>query len=434
MQTKNYLAFGSLGLSLALHLAIFFAISGIILIQAVAPKIPFLADQPAAAADAAEFPPPPELPDDLAPPAAAAPDQAAADEVTAAPNLTLNNQIVAAAAADTVAHFTPPSLFSAAGGHRDDAVTPAATAAVEKTDGPRKPVVFSPFGQTTPFKDGLTGTLYDLKKMPDGKLYPANKGTPAINKLGGSAKAVQLMNETFLALHRGKGDRAILDQKFYRAPTTLYNASIYIPQMGAAAATSAFKSEHLVTAPGWLAHYEGWFTPPASGRYRFVGFADDTMLVMVNGKTVLHAFFPGWQLNCLPSTVSGSWPPDAEATDGRSVFQSLPNPATANKPGSATVFHCRYNSPWLALEKGTAYKIVIVLAESWGGAFSATLGLEQQGVKYPKGDSVAQQTKLPIFKLSNAGRPDAATMHRWPADYDPDGPNFGLSANGVTPP
>ncbi|MDR1303975.1 MAG: hypothetical protein LBK76_02010 [Verrucomicrobiales bacterium] len=430
-RVKNFLALGSLGISLVIHLAIFLAISGVILIQAVTPKMPFIAGDAAPPVEQSLLPPP-ELPDDSAPPAPNTPDLLPTSEPPSASAPALNNQLISSAVVTQALSFQPVIPSGAAGAERpaDAGATPRAAAG----DPARRPAVFSPFGNTTPFKDGLVGTLYDLKKMPDGKLYPIGKNTPAINKLGGSDKAVQLMNEAFLALHRGKGDRAILDQMFYKAPTTLYNAGLYIPQMSANAATAAFKAEQLVTAPGWLAHYEGWFTPLASGRYRFVGFADDTMLVLVDGKTVLHAFFPGWQLNCLPSTVSGSWPSDAEATDGRSVFQSLPDSATALKPGGATAFHCRYHSPWLPLEKGTAYKIVIVLAEAWGGAFSATLGMEQQGVKYPKGNSVARQTRLPIFKLSDAGRPDEATLKKWPSDYDPDGPNFGLTANGVTAP
>ncbi|MDR1191859.1 MAG: hypothetical protein LBK60_09410 [Verrucomicrobiales bacterium] len=414
---KNYLAVGSLGVSILIHLALFITISGVILIQAVVPKVPFIAGDPASASVAPLPEAPPEPMDDT--PAPPAQDPVTDSEATAMPSMELDRQIVSQAVSSPVFNLTPSVNFAqSAGGDVPGQSTAAGDNAPAAAP---KPGAFSPFGSSTPFNDAMHGSIYDLRKNVDGKPVKSDK-----------PNAVPFLIEAFTNLHKNKGNRAYLDKKYYKGPTTLYASAVYMPPMSANIATTAFKSEKLVGCPGWLAYYEGWMTPPATGEYRFVGFADDNMLVFVNHKMVLHAFWPGQVLGKMIPTGGGWLPRDAAETDGRSAFKDLPPKLTNNgKNGSQ---YARYYGNWIPMEKGTAYKIVVVISEAYGGVFSAMLAIEQRGVTYPAGTSPAQQTRLPIFKLSRAGTPDDATMRRWPSDYDPAGPIFGLSANGVAQP
>jgi hypothetical protein len=59
---QRYLPVGALGISLVLHLAIFLGISGVILIQAVAPKLIPVGDLSQSHAE--DLPEPPEVPDE----------------------------------------------------------------------------------------------------------------------------------------------------------------------------------------------------------------------------------------------------------------------------------------------------------------------------------------------------------------------------------
>ncbi|MEM1294572.1 MAG: FecR domain-containing protein [Verrucomicrobiota bacterium] len=79
-----------------------------------------------------------------------------------------------------------------------------------------------------------------------------------------------------------------------------------------------------VARSGWIAWYRGNLRPPAPGRYRFVGYADNHLLVSVNGEPVFEggrfdsAFrensvvarhnFPAWPcLNSLAGFAAGPW-------------------------------------------------------------------------------------------------------------------------------
>ncbi len=80
----------------------------------------------------------------------------------------------------------------------------------------------------------------------------------------------------------------------------------------------------VVSRAGWLAWYQGKVTPPQPGRYRFWGYADNNLLVSVDGKAVFDgsrydsAFseivdvkrsdHPAWPcLNAMAGFASGPW-------------------------------------------------------------------------------------------------------------------------------
>ncbi|NBR32870.1 MAG: hypothetical protein EBT84_12075, partial [Sphingomonadaceae bacterium] len=93
------------------------------------------------------------------------------------------------------------------------------------------------------------------------------------------------------------GAKAMLDARYRQAELKLYASNIFIPPRNAAEATKAFECEKEIQAPGWLAYYEGNFSPPVTGKYRFVGLGDDIMVVAVGGQTVLSTFWPNSKLN-----------------------------------------------------------------------------------------------------------------------------------------
>ena len=261
------------------------------------------------------------------------------------------------------------------------------------------------FGASFKRPNALEGTLYDLKFSPTGKA------------LGGDAPArIAQIQKAFETMDRGwTGAKAMLDARYRQAELKLYASNIFIPPRNAAEATKAFECEKEIQAPGWLAYYEGNFSPPVTGKYRFVGLGDDIMVVAVGGKTVLSTFWPNSKLNV--TRFEPDWlPKDAKKTDGAGL-RFPPH-------GGG-----RYAGEWLELRKGQAYRIQITFGESYGGLFSAALLIEQQGVTYP---TAGRDTQLPIFMLEPLTPEEIQLKRSNHIDHQTEGPVFGATANGAS--
>ena len=400
---KQYLSAGSFGISLLLHGLIFFVVGGMIIVDAVKPKATFMQVEGGDTAQVEEMPPLPDMPDENVP---VSQDTPVTQDSTPAPSVSIDQ--ISSSVATTVPTFMmapPTGLDKGAGG------LPSGLSGGGRGEGSGLPRVFSPFGRSEAAPDALRGTIYDLKTKRQG----GSTGDNPVAKL----------QETMSALYKNKGDKSYLDSRFYQAPTNLYTTSIFVMPMDANNATSSFKCDDKIKSPGWMAYYEGWMTPPETGEYRFTGMADDNMMVIVNRKVVLHAFWPQQQLGTMIPTGSDWEPNDASKTDGWSVMPTVP----------ANLKHlARYRGGWMRLEKGTAYEIKIILTEAYGGIYSATLGIEQKGVAYPPGTGPGPQTELPIFKQAEFSEAEITAFKQWRSSYVTTGPNFGLSANGVRKP
>ena len=261
------------------------------------------------------------------------------------------------------------------------------------------------FGASFKRPNALEGTLYDLKFSPTGKA------------LGGDAPArIAQIQKAFETMDRGwTGAKAMLDARYRQAELKLYASNIFIPPRNAAEATKAFECEKEIQAPGWLAYYEGNFSPPVTGKYRFVGLGDDIMVVAVGGQTVLSTFWPNSKLNV--TRFDPDWlPKDAKKTDGAGL-RFPPH-------GGG-----RYAGEWLELRKGQAYRIQITFGESYGGLFSAALLIEQQGVTYP---TAGRDTQLPVFMLEPLTPEEIQLKRSNHIDHQTEGPVFGATANGAS--
>jgi len=281
----------------------------------------------------------------------------------------------------------------------------------------------SKFGGNLRRGNSLEGTLYDLKQDP--------KGSPLIKD---RAERIAEMKQAFGKLDDNwRGGKAMLDKTYRQADRKLYTSNIFIAPLAAEAATKAFDCEKDIQAPGWLAYYEGWFTPPETGEYRFQGFADDMMAVAVSGTTVLSAFWPGQKDGSAIPFKSGWYPKDGHKTDG----MEFRTPKMIGHLGA------RYKGSWLQLRKGQAYFIQIAISEGHGGIFSAELLIEQKGVKYQKGEiediipyfmlepMSAEETKLRLdWKMPKTWGYGA--KNPWHMDGATEGPSFGCEINKVT--
>lgn len=226
---------------------------------------------------------------------------------------------------------------------------------------------------------GLKGTFYDLKqdrsgKPNDMKLLPEEQG----KEFFWNAAPNQAYDAALTRFVRGGMSDSFLN-RYFRAPDALYIKQIYIPDISADEAPKAFNLADKVKGRRWVVVYRGRVIPPQDGRYRFVGFADDTLIVRFNGRLVLDGGLVG---------ATG----DNKARE-KDFYQ---------QEGMPGVFHT-YWGDTVTVKAGTSYSIDIMIGERPGGSFAASLLLEKIGEQYEKDSKGAP--KLPIFKLAPSEMP-----------------------------
>jgi hypothetical protein len=133
--------------------------------------------------------------------------------------------------------------------------------------------------------------------------------------------------------------------------------------MSANAAPKSFDVDGKVDPSLWFVHYKGKITAPFTGRFRFIGRADNLIAVRFDGKNVLvnglgmkvfDGAFPGVKL----------WPNEKHTS----------------------------MSDWISVTLGQTYEMEVALSE-WGGQFFAVLFVEEEHPQkpYPQGT-------LPVFQ------------------------------------
>ena len=137
---------------------------------------------------------------------------------------------------------------------------------------------------------------------------------------------------------------------------------------------------------GWMVWYHGQVLPPRPGRYRFWGYADNHLLVSIDGKPV----FEGSRRS---PTFKGLGVP---RTDNPSL------PCLIAKAG----FAC---SSWIELS-GDPVRIDILFGEAGGNITSGLLLVERQGDDYE--ETFWGQPKWPLFLTATPSEEEKAELQR----------------------
>lgn len=227
----------------------------------------------------------------------------------------------------------------------------------------------------------LVGRFYDFKQLanatPNPDLARFGPGPLAEKEISGFTQGTW---------------NAITLSKFYRAPDPLYATQIFMPNMLADEAPKAYGVEKKVQARSWICHYRGRISPPSTGSFRFVGGADDFMVVRIDGRVVLDAGL---------FTVSKF---KSDLPQPRSYPYEFPAPGNNLQKSRRGGFVVGQR---MELRAGLFYDIDIIIGEGLGGHFYSFLYFEQDGVDYAKdgrGNPV-----LPIFRVADAASPDRRT-------------------------
>ena len=239
----------------------------------------------------------------------------------------------------------------------------------------------------------LVGRFYDFKQLAGAKPSP----NPELNRLAPGPLAERELSR----FTRSSWTSRELS-RFYQAPNPLYATQIFIPNIGADEAPKAYGVGETVQGRAWIVHYRARVSPPQSGVYRFVGGADDFLIVRVNGRVVLD----GGLFAVAPFKTDR---PDSPTY--RYAF---------NAPGNALQLSQREGfvvGNAMDLRAGTFYDLDIVIGEGLGGHFYASLFVEKTGETYAKDRQ--GNPLLPLFRVADTP-PPAATNAAPP--FSPDGP------------
>jgi hypothetical protein len=229
--------------------------------------------------------------------------------------------------------------------------------------------------------NGLVGALYDLKQTP--YRQPTDMAeNPAEIAAGPSGMDGNYRNSTASAKNLevlrdfvGNWDMNLLD-KYYKSPQPLVATQLCIPATPSVNAPKAFRVENVVSPRRWIIIYQAKVKPPSSGRFRFIGFADDFLVVRVNGQNVLDA--------CMPE-------------------ETLDPSANANEPVGVGLEHIDLKcGKWIQLDSRNSVPIQILIGEGPGGTSGFLLMVQKEG-------DGSSNSDYPIFQVRDTPIPDLST-------------------------
>lgn len=243
----------------------------------------------------------------------------------------------------------------------------------------------------------LQGVFYDIKQTKDRKTVPDFEND---SKLLYDTARVNKFLKVMTPFARGKWGKQYnakgevhypeLD-RFYVSPKRLWNSYFLIDQkIEAKDAPEAFHCGQEVEQSSWVCIYSGVVKAPFTGKFRFLGFCDDALIVRFNGRIVLDH---GWYNYISKDYTVGTYP--TKISDSAGLGQGLP----------------------VDVKKGNLYPIEIMFSEIPGGHF--TLGLFFEMLNSTGKPLHPDAKKYPLFRTTS-DLPDQPK--RLFPDYDPKGP------------
>ena len=236
-------------------------------------------------------------------------------------------------------------------------------------------------------KGMLQGVFYDLKQSKDRKATDA-MGNPNVENDFTRDRILPVLR-TFVNGswrreydNQGRVHYPELD-KYYCSPTRLWNSCFYTEQINATEAPAAFQCGREVNTGGWVCIYSGNVVAPFSGKFRFVGYCDDILLIRFNREIV---FDYGWYSATLAENLG-------RMGNFKRILAGHPENERQRRMIADSVIYSRHmldvyfpnfddshgiaKGPVLEVKEGQVYPIEIMISEVPGGKFSMLLFVEQ---------------------------------------------------------
>lgn len=227
-----------------------------------------------------------------------------------------------------------------------------------------------PFGLLQAPKSGaLTGTLY---------LMPSEQYKTNQEEVDGFKKWLKSVAAS------GWSDSSFHDLP--KSPKQLFSTQILIPRIVALEAPKAFGVNKQKSLVRFFIRYRGKVSPPRTGRWRFVGYGDDILVVRLGGKVVLESSAP-WGKRGQPGLTG--WTPTKFYNYGPKLNYAV--------------------GEWIQLNSSGSYDLEISMSEEpREGHTSAILLVEEEGATYEKTSS--DQPILPPWTLAPEPAVAAGTL------------------------
>ncbi len=235
---------------------------------------------------------------------------------------------------------------------------------------------------------GFVGTFYDFKRDTHGKPNGVRQNRPLYTKI-------------LKSFARGSTWNAPASESHYTSKAKLSAKAFFFPAIADTEAGDAFQAKD--TGPGmWVAHYSGSVTAPVTGRFRFVGWGDNVMIVGINGKVVLDA-----------SDIGYVDPKDRKGIGSVSFPKKGDTPLLQGEVFQVT--------------EGQTLKIDILLGDE-GGIYCAGLMLQKEGQSFGKGKGDIPE--LPLFLVGALNEQERRLYHEYLGEAAFKGPVFTAQATG----
>jgi hypothetical protein len=152
----------------------------------------------------------------------------------------------------------------------------------------------NPFGTATGSNQTLQGTLYDFTMTQDGKPTTSDlktafsSHTKVVPGLPGVGKITTGGFQSIISDFIKQLWQPDSDHPCYISPNKIFTQQIFVPVLLDKRAGAAFKSP-MSTNAFWLVHYQAKVASNTDGRFRFIGFGDNVLIVALDGNIVLDA-------------------------------------------------------------------------------------------------------------------------------------------------
>jgi len=375
-KNKKLIQAGALGFSLFFHIGLLLLIGGAVLIEGIIPKPTFTEYMPMGeTVDEVTTTPEEEQPQENTEPlnsnepvmeqtvapmpdATGAPDVILMDSTSAAPTF------IMPAANPNATGINTAGIGGSDGGSGGASVNSATKAAIRG---------MTNFFGTKGEESGLVGTFYDPSRNSKGDSFSGDVWGLVRRYAQSGSKA----QKTFDGLWKSKA--------------TLSSSFIAIPPTFTQAAFEAFggKPQGNISPP-FFVHYSAKIAAPEPGSYRFVGFADNFLIVSINGKIVLMG-------DNHSSTDTKSYS-TTKTTKEMIGWESSEPLLYVVPPFAGYNVRCTFGD-YIKWDENEFKRIDILIGDG-GGTFQSALFIQKEGVDYAK-PKKGEIPILPLFRISD---------------------------------
>ncbi len=238
-------------------------------------------------------------------------------------------------------------------------------------------------------KGMLQGVFYDLKQTRNRQASDDFRNDP-----GTGAYRHERVAPTVRIMHdfvNGSWQRAYdndgrvhypaLD-KYYSSSTRLWTSCFFTEEILAEEAPRAYQCENEVKPAAWVCIYSGNVVAPFTGKFRFVGAADDVMFVRFNKEIVLD-------YGCATYSAGEFWAMSRDDNNIRSLKSDtrngIRNKSSLYSKQKLDVYPARSGGAAydlakglpISVQEGQVYPIEVLISEIPGGHYSQALYIER---------------------------------------------------------